>query len=68
MFEVTHATAAAFIAKTDDRTFIFELARKGSRKIVASSFRNAVREADSLLPLRQVPLAIRAAARAHLLA
>lgn len=68
MFEVTHATPTAFIAKTATHTFIIELARKGCRKLIASAFRNAVREADSLILLRQVPLPIRKAAQAHLLA
>lgn len=65
-FTIQRTTPQMFVAASADRTFIFELARKGCRKVVASSYRNAVREADKFLPLRAVPLDIRRAAYAHL--
>lgn len=47
--------------------YILELARKGCRKIVASSMPEAPTDVDHLIPFGKVPLHIRRAARLHLL-
>lgn len=50
----------------NDTTYIFELARKGSRKLVVSAMPTSLPGGDELVSLQSVPLAIRRAARAHL--
>lgn len=47
--------------------YIAELARRGCRKVIFSAMPELPTAADSYVPLRSVPLAIRRAARAHLI-
>lgn len=55
-----------FMAEHLGTTYIFELARKGSTKIISSALPTYAPGGDYLIPLKSVPLTIRRAARAHL--
>jgi hypothetical protein len=61
-------TVQTYISEPHKGTiYVLELARKGSKKLVASAMPEAQPVGDKLIPLRRVPLFIRKAARAALL-